>query len=127
LTERFDLAQRIRSFVFAGRGVRSLVVHEHNARIHLAVSLAVIALALLLRLDARDWALLLLAIAVVWVAEAFNTAVEALADALHPEIHPLVGRAKDIAAGGVLIAAIAAAGLGLAILGPPLWRWVMGT
>lgn len=124
MSERFDFARRIRSFVFAGRGVRALVVHEHNARIHLAVSFAVVALALLMRLGARDWALLLLAIAVVWVAEAFNTAVEALADALHPETHPLVGRAKDIAAGGVLIAAVAAAGLGLAILGPPLWRWV---
>lgn len=124
MAERFDLRKRARSFVFAGRGVRALVVHEHNARIHLAVTVAVVALGAVLRLPAHDWALLGLAIALVWISEAFNTAVEALADALHPERHPLIARAKDIAAGGVLLGAIAAAAVGFMILGPPLWRFV---
>jgi diacylglycerol kinase (ATP) len=126
MAERFDLRQRARSFVFAARGIRDLVVHEHNARIHLAVSLAVVALGGVLGLPAGDWALLGLTIALVWVSEAFNTAVEALADALHPETHPLIARAKDIAAGGVLLAAIAAATVGFLVLGPPLWRLVFG-
>ncbi len=54
----------------------------------------------------------------MWIAEAFNTALEALADAVHPERHEGVGRAKDVAAGGVLVAAIAAAVIGAAIFGP---------
>jgi diacylglycerol kinase (ATP) len=126
VAERFDLRQRARSFVFAARGVRALLVHEHNARIHLAVTLAVLVLAGSLRVPPGDWALLVLSIALVWASEAFNTAVEALADALHPEMHPLVARAKDVAAGGVLLAAIAAAAVGLMILGPPLWRCLFG-
>jgi len=58
------------------------------------------------------------AIALVWVAEAINTALELLADAVNPQPHPLVGQAKDVAAGAVLIAAVAAAGVGLIVLGP---------
>ena len=54
-------------------------------------------------------------------AEALNTALEALADRVAPDQHPLVAKAKDVAAGGVLLAAVAAAVMGLLVLGPPLW------
>ena len=127
MAERFDLAARARSFRWAARGVFALVVHEHNARIHLAATVAVAALAFALGIDATGWALLALAMACVWAAEAMNTAVEALADAVHPDEHELVARAKDVAAGGVLITAIFAAVVGLLVMGPPLWRWVAGS
>ena len=77
-------------------------------------------------MDFRDWAILLLTIALVWVAEFVNTAVEALVDLLSPEIHPLAKAAKDIAAASVLIAALAALVVGLLVLGPPLWLRLSG-
>ncbi len=110
---------RLVSFVHAGRGVRALV-GEANARVQLAVAAAVVGLALWLGVDARDWALLVLAMGFVLASEAFNTALEALCDRVSPERHPLIGRAKDAAAGAVLLASLAAAGVGLLVLGPPL-------
>jgi len=108
------------SFADAGRGVRALVA-EPNAKIQLAAALAASALGLWLGLAARDWALIVLAIGLVLAAEALNTAIEALCDRVAPERHPLVGKAKDLAAGAVLLASLAAAALGLLVLGPPLW------
>jgi diacylglycerol kinase (ATP) len=111
---------RLVSFADAGRGVRALLA-EPNAKVQLGAGLAVIALAFWLGLAARDWALLVSAIGLVLAAEAANTAIEALCDRVAPERHPLVAKAKDVAAGGVLIASLAAAVLGLLVLGPPLW------
>jgi diacylglycerol kinase len=111
---------RWRSFADAARGLGGLA-REPNARVQLAVAAAVAGLALWLGLPARDWALLALAVGLVLSAEAMNTALEALSDRVAPEPHPLVGKAKDVAAGSVLIAALAAAALGLLVLGPPLW------
>ena len=124
MTSQFDIRQRAQSFRFAARGLAALIAHEHNARIHLSATLAVIGLAAWLGLPAESWALLALAIGLVWVAEALNTAIEALADAVHPDPHPLIGRAKDVAAGGVLCAAVVAVCVGLAVMGPPLWARV---
>ena len=80
-------------------------------------------LGLLLGLSRADWCWLVLAIALVWVAECMNTALESLADATSPDPHPRVGRAKDAAAGAVLCAAIGAALIGLLVLGRPLLAW----
>ena len=113
------------SFADAARGMRVFFA-EPNARVQLAAALAVIGLGLWLRVGVRDWALLVLAIGLVLAAEASNTALEALADRVAPDRHPLVGRAKDVAAGGVLVASLAAAVLGLLVLGPPLWRRLLG-
>lgn len=93
---------------------------EPNARIHAAATVAVVVLALWLGIDRSGWAWLVLAIGMVWAAESFNSALEGLADAVAPERNPAIGRAKDIAAGGVLCAALAAAAIGLLVLGPPL-------
>ena len=112
---------RLVSFVDAGRGLRALL-GEPNAKLQLGAALAVLALGLWLGLAPRDWALLVLAIGLVLAGEAMNTAVEALCDRVAPERHPLIAKAKDVAAGGVLIASLAAAVLGLLVLGPPLWE-----
>lgn len=113
-------AARLRSFRYALRGIASMLRHEPNARIHLLVTVAVIGLGVLLAVPRESWCWLVVAMALVWCAEAANTALERLADALHPEPQPLVGQAKDIAAGGVLIAAVAAGAIGLLVLGRPL-------
>jgi diacylglycerol kinase (ATP) len=116
-------AFRPASFVDAARGIRALVA-EPNARVQLAIACAVVVAGVWLDLDPRDWAVLALAIGLVLAAEAANTALEALADRVAPDAHPLVGKAKDVAAGGVLIASLAAASAGLLVLGAPLWRWL---
>ena len=110
------VAKRLRSFVHAGAGLRVLLREQANARIHLLATALVVAAALLLQVDRRDWLILLLCIALVWLAEALNTALEYLADATVQEPHPLIRKAKDVAAAGVLIAAVIAALVGLLLL-----------
>ena len=91
---------------------------QHNAWIHAGATVVVIAAALLLRLSAGDWCWIILALSIVWTAEALNTAFEFLADAASPAFHPLVRDAKDVAAGAVLITAIAAAIIGALVFWP---------
>jgi diacylglycerol kinase (ATP) len=117
----FSLRARAQSFVAAGRGLAVLLANEANARIHLAATIAAIALGGWLDLDAAEWCWIALAIALVWVTEALNSALEALADAVHPGRDPRIGRAKDLAAGAVLVAAIAAAVIGALLFGPRLF------
>jgi len=117
----FSLRERAQSFADAGRGIATLLAKEANARIHLAASIAAIALGLWLGLTPGEWCWIALAIALVWVAEALNSALEALADAVHPTRDPRVGRAKDLAAGAVLVAAIASAVIGALLFGPRLF------
>jgi len=112
---------RIASFRHAFAGWWYVLRTQHNAWIHAVASLAVLGIALWLRVGRIDWAILILTIAVVWVAEFVNTAVEAVVDLLSPDIHPLAKVAKDVAAASVLIAALTAAGVGLLLLGPPVW------
>ncbi len=93
---------------------------ERNARIHLAATALVVASGIVLGVSRAEWSALVLAIALVWSAEAMNTAVEALGDAVSPEPDEAIGRAKDIAAGAVLLAAIGAVVVGLLVFGPHL-------
>ena len=116
----YSLRARAQSFVDAGRGVAALLANEPNARIHLVAAVAAVALGAWLGLGASEWCWITVAIAGVWVAEAINSALEALADAVHPARDPRIGRAKDLAAGAVLVAAIAAAVIGALLFGPRL-------
>jgi diacylglycerol kinase (ATP) len=114
------LARRVRSFAYAWRGMIWLVWAQPNARIHLAATFCVFAVAAWLKISPIEWCAILVVIGLVWSAEALNSALELLADHLAPDEHPLVGRAKDVAAGGVLVAAIVAVAVGVIILGPKL-------
>ena len=111
----------IGSFRFATAGIIHLFRTQRNARIHLAVAIIACGLAAWLRITRLEWSVLLLTIASVLVLEGINTAIEAIVDLVSPQVHPLAKVAKDVAAGTVLVAAIASVGVGLAILGPPLW------
>ena len=124
--EAFSVRKRIESFGYAIRGVATLLSSQHNAWIHAAATLAVVCLALGLRLGRLEWALLVTAIAMVWAAEAFNSALEWLCDVASPEPHPLVQKAKDVAAAAVLIVSLAAAIVGCLVMGPPLWAALSG-
>lgn len=108
------------SFRFALAGWAALLRNEPNARIHAAFTVAALVLGVWLRLDARSWASVVLVIGMVWTAELFNTAVEAIVDLASPEAHSLARLGKDMAAGAVLTAAVTAVGVGLLVFGPPL-------
>ncbi len=116
----FSVTARLRSFRYAGRGLCRLLHHEHNARVHLAATVAAVLAGLWLRIDAAEWRWLILAAALVWMAEAVNTAIEELCDRVHSGLDPAIGGVKDLAAGAVLVAAAAAALIGVLTLGPPL-------
>lgn len=115
---------RIRSFRNAIIGIVRMTRCQHNAWIHAAVAVAVLAVAFLLRISAGDWCWIILAISMVWTAEALNTAFEFLADAASPEFHPFVRDAKDVAAGAVLITAIAAVIIGILVFWPYVHRFL---
>jgi diacylglycerol kinase len=112
------LAARLRSVAYAAAGVGHLLRTQPNARLHLLATAAVVAAGARLRLPPADWCWLFAAIGAVWMAEAFNTAVELLADAAVPHHHPLVGRAKDVAAAAVLVTAVTAAAIGTVVFLP---------
>jgi diacylglycerol kinase (ATP) len=114
----FSIAARLRSFVYAGRGVRTMLASQHNAWIHAAATAIVIASGFVCDVTRDDWCVLVLAIVVVWMAEALNTAFESLCDVASPEFHPLVEKAKDVAAGAVLVSAIGAAVVGILVFAP---------
>ncbi len=112
------LARFLRAFGFAGQGVWQVVRTERNMRVHLAVAAAVIVAGVLYRVSAVDWACLALAIGLVLTAETVNSALETLTDLHTSQHHPLAKTAKDAAAGAVLIASVAAVGVGAAVFWP---------
>ncbi|MFK7804179.1 MAG: diacylglycerol kinase family protein [Anaerolineae bacterium] len=115
-----EIKDRVRSFGYAWEGIVYLVKSQHNAWIHLIVTVLAIVVGFWLGISRSDWALLVLAMMGVWMGEAVNTAVEAIVDMVQPDFHPMAKIAKDVAAGGVLLSAVAAAIVGLLVLGPPL-------
>lgn len=115
---------RIASFRHAFHGWWYVIRTQRNAWIHASITTLVLILGLWLRLPARDWAVLILVIAMVWSAEFFNTSIEAVVDLASPVHHPLAKVGKDVGAAAVLIAAGAAVLVGLLILGPPLWQQI---
>jgi diacylglycerol kinase (ATP) len=116
------LASRLRSFGYAIEGWWFVVRTQRNAWIHAAASLAVLLVGLWLNLPPRDWAVIILSVALVWTAEFLNTALEAVVDLASPQQHLLAKTGKDVGAAAVLIAAVASILVGLLILGPPLWE-----
>ena len=110
-----------RSFVYAWRGLWHAVRTQRNARVHLTIAAAAIALGLWLGIAPVEWAMVFVAITGVFVAEMFNTVAEACVDLATQEFHPLARVAKDVAAGAVLANAILSVVIGLFIFGPHLW------
>ena len=109
---------RLKSFAYALQGLAHLVRTQANARLHLLAAVLVCAAGGYFGLSRAEWLWVTVAITLVWSAEAFNTALEQLADVLHPQQHPGIGRAKDVAAAAVLIAAVGAAVIGLLVFVP---------
>jgi diacylglycerol kinase len=104
------------SFGYAFAGLAAAWRTQRNLRIHVLLAVAVVAAGLLLRLAPLGWGIVALAIGLVVAAELFNTALEAAVDLASPQDHPLAKRAKDVAAAGVLVAALASTAAGVAVL-----------
>jgi len=111
---------RFKSFSFALAGWKFVARSEPNMRIHIVASLCVVALGLILQIPMSEWRWLVIAIATVFVAEALNTAIEQACNATSREFNPAIKAAKDVAAGAVLIAAIAAGLIGASVFLPQL-------
>ena len=120
------IKSRIKSFKNALIGWWHVIRTQKNAWIHAIATILTLIFALWLKLPLRDWAILILTIAVVWTAEFLNTALEVVVDLASPSIHPLAKVGKDVGAASVLIAAISAVVVGFIILGPPLLHKIQG-
>jgi len=109
---------RVRSITFALRGIGIMVASQQNAWIHAASTVIVVVAGLFVGLSLSEWCWTVLAIVSVWTAEALNTAFEFLTDVASPQFHPIAGKAKDVAAGAVLISAIGAVIIGALVFWP---------
>ena len=118
--QKFSIRSRIKSFSFALAGIRSFIIREHNARIHVVGTVAVIVVAFFLHVSLTEAAVLTIVTGLVWITELLNTCVERLADLVTRERDPNIKIIKDLAAGAVLIAAITAVIVGLLIFIPKI-------
>lgn len=117
---KFSLKQRIKSFSYAFNGLRLLILHEHNARIHAVAAIGAIAMGWYYQIAVYEWIAIIFAIALVVAFEIVNSAIEKLADVVSPHYQPGIKKVKDLAAAAVLVAAIAAFVIGLIIFIPKI-------
>ncbi len=117
---RFSVRARLKSFQYAFVGLAFMLRTQHNAWAHLLATIGVVVAGLLFNITSEDWRWLVVAIVLVWVAETVNTAFEHLCDVVQPEFSTSVQRAKDIAAGAVLVCVIGAVILGVQVFAPYL-------
>jgi diacylglycerol kinase len=110
--------KRLKSFGFAFKGLQTLLKDEPNARIHLISTVVIIVSGVYFGISKNDWLWLCVAISLVWVIEALNTAVENICDLISTEFHPKIKKAKDVAAAAVLVSAILSIVIGLYIFTP---------
>ena len=115
------LRRRAASFGHALQGVWVALRSELHLQFHAVATVLVLGLGVYFRLSPTEWALVALSVASVWTAELFNTAIETLTNLASPGYHPLAGKAKDVAAGAVLLAALGAVVVGGLVFGPRLW------
>ena len=119
---KYDYKKQLRSFRYAWQGIRQCVGREQNLSFHLIVTVLVIGAGFAFGITPGEWTAICLCIGLVVSAELFNTAIERLVDLVSPQRHPLAGQIKDIAAGAVLVCALAAIAVGLIIFVPYLTR-----
>ena len=122
MCDSFSISGRIKSFRHAIDGIILMLRSQHNAWLHAIASVTVLFFGALCRLSAIEFCWLVIAIMAVWTAEALNTALEFLADVASPEFHPLAKKAKDVAAGAVLISAAGSVVIALLVFGPHILK-----
>ncbi len=113
---------RVKSLSYAIAGWLYMLRRQKNTRIQSVASVVVVALALWLEIDLTSWAILILTITMVWMAEFLNAAVEACVNLATQDVHPMAKVGKDVASAAVLLAVVASILVGLLLLAPPLLR-----
>ncbi len=121
-SDQFSISGRIQSFRHAIDGIILMLRSQHNAWLHAIASVTVLLAGAFCHLSATEFCWLVIAIMAVWTAESLNTALEFLGDVASPEFHPLVKKAKDVAAGAVLISATGSVIIALLIFGPHILK-----
>jgi diacylglycerol kinase (ATP) len=111
---------RLKSVGFALKGAYKLVTTEHSVMVQFSLGIIVTVAGFLFHISHEEWLIQTLAIGLVLSIEGLNTAVEKVADFIHPEFHSRIGFIKDIAAGAVFFAAMTAIAIGLIIYIPKI-------
>jgi len=106
------------SYTYAFRGIWFAFRHENNMIFHFTAAVAVLVTNYLLGISKTEWIITIILIGLAWMSEIFNTAIEKLADRVHAGHDPLIGQAKDLAAGAVLVISLAALVCGVVIYVP---------
>lgn len=114
----YSLKKQLKSFTFAWKGILTCAGHEQNITFHLLTAIIVVAAGFCFGISRTEWMVVMLCIGTVIAAELFNSAIERLVDMVSPEWQKIAGEVKDIAAGAVLITAIAAAIVGMIVFLP---------
>ena len=109
---------RLKSVGFAVKGAFKLITTEHSVMVQSSLAVLMTVAGLYFKIDRYEWMMQILAFGLVLGVESLNTAVEKIADFIHPEYHERIGFIKDIAAGAVMFAALAAIAIGLLIYVP---------
>lgn len=122
MTQPINIRKALKSFRYAGVGIYDLFRQENNAKIHLLAAGLIVIAGISFKLSATEWCIITIQIALVWSAEAFNTAIEKLADTVTTDYHPSIKIVKDVAAAGVLILAISAVIVAGFIFFPKIWE-----
>ena len=113
---------RIKSIGFAVKGAYKLVSTEHSVMVQFSLMILMIFAGFYFHISREEWMLQILAFGLVLAIEGLNTAVEKVADFIHPEFHERIGFIKDIAAGAVLFAAFSAIAVGALIYIPKIFN-----
>jgi len=117
---KFSIKDRIMSFTHAYRGLQVLLKSEHNAWIHLALSIIAVTMGLYLHISNHEWIAIIICIGMVLAAEIFNTAIEHIANFVQPHQDLRIKMIKDLGAAGVFMTAISALIVGLIIFLPKI-------
>jgi diacylglycerol kinase len=117
---QFSIRNRLKSFDFAFNGLKLLLKNEHNARVHFLATIMVCLLGWFFNVNLYEWISLSIVMAMVWMAEIFNTALEEICNFISEEKNPKIKIIKDLAAGGVLVSAVCALIVGLIIFVPKI-------
>lgn len=117
----FSLQARTKSILYAWTGLKTMLAAEHNMYIHLVLTITAFVCAVLFQVRAMEAIVLIFAMALVWIAELFNTAIERMADLISKEQHPQIKFLKDVSAAAVLVAAVAALVIGCIIFIPKIF------
>lgn len=120
-SEKFSFKKRSKSAIYALSGLKTLFLEEHNSRIHVVITILVIAAGILLDISLTEWLVVSLLVGLVFGLEIMNSAIENLCDYISPQWHESIKKIKDLAAAAVFVASVISVICGAIIFLPKLY------